>query len=112
MSVARVGRHTEVSSCRSVRRVGHIDLRAHTKILNALRADTPTPVLVEAFGAQVKRTGERNVSTRIHIGLLDRRAQQSVRTNAFCGERALPGRCRLARVPLGAANGSFNSASS
>jgi hypothetical protein len=26
MSVARVGRHTEVSSCRSVRRVGHIDL--------------------------------------------------------------------------------------
>jgi hypothetical protein len=31
---------------------GHIDLRTHTKILSALRADTPTRVRVIVFGAE------------------------------------------------------------
>jgi hypothetical protein len=34
-------RHTELSLCRGVRRGGHIDMRAHTKVLSALRTDTP-----------------------------------------------------------------------
>jgi hypothetical protein len=40
MSVARVGRHTEVSSGRSVRRVGHIDRRIHGAV--SLRRFTGT----------------------------------------------------------------------
>jgi len=45
--------NTALSLSRDGRPGGHINMRAHTNILSALRSDTPRSISVEAFGAEV-----------------------------------------------------------